>query len=174
MHNALSALSPLDGRYSNSVKELNAYFSEAALMRYRIYVEVEYLIALGREKKISELPPLSERQQKGLRKAYQEFDISSAQVVKDIESDTNHDVKAIEYYIQKHCKTSLHPWIHFALTSEDVNNLSYTLMWNHAMKQVYIPVLVSTHRELRRMAKKYRAVPMLSLTHGQPATPTTF
>ena len=174
MHNALGALSPLDGRYSDSVKELNAYFSEAALMRYRIYVEVEYLIALGHEKKISELRPLSERQQKSLRKAYQEFDINSAQVVKDIESDTNHDVKAIEYYIQKHCKTSLHPWIHFALTSEDVNNLSYTLMWNHALKQVYTPVLVSTHRELRRMAKKYRAVPMLSLTHGQPATPTTF
>ena len=97
MHNALGALSPLDGRYSDSVKELNAYFSEAALMRYRIYVEVEYLIALGHEKKISELRPLSERQQKSLRKAYQQFDINSAQVVKDIESDTNHDVKAIEY-----------------------------------------------------------------------------
>ena len=174
MHNALGALSPLDGRYSDSVKELNAYFSEAALMRYRIYVEVEYLIALGHEKKISELQPLNERQQRSLRKAYQKFDINSAQAVKDIESDTNHDVKAIEYYIQKHCKTSLHPWIHFALTSEDVNNLSYTLMWNHALKQVYTPALVSTHRELRRMAKKYRAAPMLSLTHGQPATPTTF
>tara|TARA_B100000214_G_scaffold349170_1_gene301824 strand:- start:317 stop:1666 length:1350 start_codon:yes stop_codon:yes gene_type:complete len=174
VHNALGALSPLDGRYSSSVKELNAYFSEAALMRYRIYIEVEYLIALSHEKKITELPPLSKREQKSLRKAYQEFDISSAQLVKDIESDTNHDVKAIEYYIQKHCKTSLHPWIHFALTSEDVNNLSYTLMWSHALKQIYIPTLVNTHRELRRMAKKYRIVPMLSLTHGQPATPTTF
>ena len=156
MHNALGALSPLDGRYSDSVKELNAYFSEAALMRYRIYVEVEYLIALGHEKKISELPPLSERQQKRLRKAYQEFDINSAQLVKDIESDTNHDVKAIEYYIQKHCKTSLHPWIHFALTSEDVNNLTYSLMWQHGLKQVYIPILKSVNKELKKSLNKIK------------------
>ena len=174
MHNALSALSPLDGRYSGSVKELNAYFSEAALMRYRIYIEVEYLIALSKEKKVKELQTLSERQQKKLRKAYQNFDLNSAQSIKDIESETNHDVKAIEYYIQKHCKTSLHPWIHFALTSEDVNNLSYTLMWSHALKQIYTPAITKVHRDLKRIARKYRSVSMLSMTHGQPATPTTF
>ena len=174
MHNALGALSPLDGRYSGSVKELNAYFSEAALMRYRIYIEVEYLIALSKEKKVKELQTLSERQQKKLRKSYQNFDLNSAQSVKDIESETNHDVKAIEYYIQKHCKTSLHPWIHFALTSEDVNNLSYTLMWSHALKQIYTPTITKVHRNLKKIAKKYRSVSMLSMTHGQPATPTTF
>ena len=174
MHNALGALSPLDGRYSGSVKELNAYFSEAALMRYRIYIEVEYLIALSKEKKVKELQTLSERQQKKLRKAYQSFDLNSAQSIKSIELETNHDVKAIEYYIQKHCKTSLHPWIHFALTSEDVNNLSYTLMWSHALKQIYTPAITKVHRDLKRIAKKYRSVSMLSMTHGQPATPTTF
>mgnify|MGYP001346876135 CR=1 FL=1 len=174
MHNALGALSPLDGRYSGSVKELNAYFSEAALMRYRIYIEVEYLIALSKEKKVKELQTLSERQQKRLRKAYQNFDLNSAQTIKNIESETNHDVKAVEYYIQKHCKTSLHPWIHFALTSEDVNNLSYTLMWSHALKQIYTPAITKVHRNLKKIAKKYRSVSMLSMTHGQPATPTTF
>ena len=174
MHNALGALSPLDGRYSSSVKELNAYFSEAALMRYRVYVEVEYLIALGREKKIHELPTLSDRQKNRLRSSYQKFDLNSAQIVKDIEAETNHDVKAIEYYIQKHCGAKLHPWIHFALTSEDINNISYTLMWCHAMKQVYVPMLTKLQRDLKAMAKRYRSVPMLSMTHGQPATPTTF
>ena len=164
MHNALGALSPLDGRYSGSVKELNAYFSEAALMRYRIYIEVEYLIALSKEKKVKELQTLSERQQKRLRKAYQNFDLNSAQTIKNIELKTNHDVKAIEYYIQKHCKTSLHPWIHFALTSEDVNNLSYTLMWSHALKQIYTPAITKVHRDLKRIAKKYRSVSMLSLS----------
>ena len=174
MHNALGALSPLDGRYSSSVKELNAYFSEAALMRYRVYVEVEYLIALGREKKVHELPALSDRQKNRLRSSYQKFDLNSAQVVKNIEAETNHDVKAIEYYIQKHCGAKLHPWIHFALTSEDINNISYTLMWCHAMKQVYVPMLTKLQRDLKAMAKRYRSVPMLSMTHGQPATPTTF
>ena len=174
MHNALGALSPLDGRYSSSVKELNAYFSEAALMRYRVYVEVEYLIALGREKKIHELPALSDRQKNRLRSSYQKFDLNSAQIVKNIEAETNHDVKAIEYYIQKHCGAKLHPWIHFALTSEDINNISYTLMWCHAMKQVYVPMLTKLQRDLKAMAKRYRSVPMLSMTHGQPATPTTF
>ena len=143
-------------------------------MRYRIYVEVEYLIALSHEKKISELPTLSKRQQARLRSSYQKFDLNSAQTVKQIEAETNHDVKAIEYYIQKHCKAKLHPWIHFALTSEDVNNISYTLMWCHAIKQVYVPMLTDLQKDLKRMAKKYRSVPMLAMTHGQPATPTTF
>ena len=99
MLNPLGALSPLDGRYNGSVKELNAYFSEAALMRYRIYVEVEYLIALGHEKKIDALPHLTKRQQNRLRNIYKNFDLGCAQDVKDIESETNHDVKAIEYYL---------------------------------------------------------------------------
>ena len=121
MYNQLGALSPLDGRYANSVKDLNVFFSEAALMRYRVYVEIEYLIALSFEKKVKEFPALSKNQIDGLRKVYREFDMESAKKVKEIEAETNHDVKAIEYYLQQKTDKSLHPWIHFALTSEDVN-----------------------------------------------------
>ena len=143
-------------------------------MRYRIYVEVEYLIALSLEKKITGLSALSENQQKRLRSIYQGFDLNSAEAVKQIESETNHDVKAVEYFIQRKCKRALHPWIHFALTSEDVNNLSYSLMWQHGLKQVYLPTLSSLISDLKKLARKFKSAPMLSLTHGQPATPTTF
>ena len=174
MYNQLGALSPLDGRYANSVKDLNVFFSEAALMRYRVYVEIEYLIALSFEKKIIEFPTLAKNQIDGLRKVYREFDMDSAKKIKEIEAETNHDVKAIEYYLQQKTDKSLHPWIHFALTSEDVNNLSYSLMWQHGLKQVYIPLLKSIDKELKKLAKRFKNAPMLSMTHGQPATPTTF
>ena len=174
MYNQLGALSPLDGRYANSVKDLNVFFSEAALMRYRVYVEIEYLIALSFEKKIIEFPTLAKNQIDGLRKVYREFDMDSAKKVKEIEAETNHDVKAIEYYLQQKTDKSFHPWIHFALTSEDVNNLSYSLMWQHGLKQVYIPLLKSVDKELKKLAKRFKNAPMLSMTHGQPATPTTF
>ena len=174
MYNQLGALSPLDGRYSNSVKELNGFFSEAAVMRYRVYVEVEYLIALSFEKKIEEFPALKKEQIENLRKIYRNFNMESAKHIKKIESETNHDVKAVEYYIQQKTEKSFHPWIHFALTSEDVNNLSYSLMWQHGLKQVYIPQLKSVHKELKKLAKRFKKAPMLSMTHGQPATPTTF
>ena len=174
MYNQLGALSPLDGRYSNSVKELNGFFSEAAIMRYRIYVEVEYLIALSFEKKIEEFSALTKEQIEDLRTIYRSFDMESAKHIKEVESETNHDVKAVEYYIQQKTEKSFHPWIHFALTSEDVNNLSYSLMWQHGLKQVYIPQLKSVHNELKRLAKRFKKAPMLSMTHGQPATPTTF
>lgn len=174
MYNQLGALSPLDGRYANSVKDLNVFFSEAALMRYRVYVEIEYLIALSFEKKVKEFPTLSKNRIDGLRKVYREFDMDSAKKVKEIEAETNHDVKAIEYYLQQKTDKSLHPWIHFALTSEDVNNLSYSLMWQHGLKQVYIPLLKSVDKELKKLANRFKNAPMLSMTHGQPATPTTF
>ena len=174
MYNQLGALSPLDGRYASSVKDLNVFFSEAALMRYRIYIEIEYLIALSLEKKIKEFPTITKNQVDELRKVYQKFDMGSAKKVKEIEAETNHDVKAIEYYLQQKTNKSFHPWIHFALTSEDVNNLSYSLMWQHGLKQVYIPLLKSVDKELKKLAKRFRNAPMLSMTHGQPATPTTF
>ena len=174
MYNQLGALSPLDGRYANSVKDLNVFFSEAALMRYRVYVEIEYLIALSFEKKIIEFPTLAKNQIDGLRKVYRDFDMDSAKKIKGIEAETNHDVKAIEYYLQQKTDKSFHPWIHFALTSEDVNNLSYSLMWQHGLKQVYIPLLKSIDKELKKLAKRFKNAPMLSMTHGQPATPTTF
>ena len=174
MYSQLGALSPLDGRYANSVKELNGFFSEAAVMRYRIYVEIEYLVALSFEKKIEEFPALTKEQIEKLRKIYRSFDMESAKHIKEIESETNHDVKAVEYYIQQKTEKSFHPWIHFALTSEDVNNLSYSLMWKHGLKQVYIPQLKSVNNELKKLAKRFKKAPMLSMTHGQPATPTTF
>ncbi len=174
MYNRLSALSPLDGRYGNSVKDLAAYFSEAALMRYRLYVEIEYLIALSYEKQIKDLPTFSKIEQARLRKTYQGFNSAGAKKIKAIEARTNHDVKAIEYYIRGKIKKSLHPWIHFALTSEDVNNLAYSLMWQHGLKHIYLVKLQLVFKELRKMAKKHKAAPMLSFTHGQPATPTTF
>tara|TARA_B100001093_G_scaffold518990_1_gene605901 strand:- start:555 stop:1904 length:1350 start_codon:yes stop_codon:yes gene_type:complete len=174
VYNQLGALSPLDGRYANNVKELNAFFSEAAIMRYRVYIEIEYLIALSFEKKIEEFPALTKEQIENLRKIYRSFDMESAKHIKEIESETNHDVKAVEYYIQQKTSKSFHAWIHFALTSEDINNLSYSLMWQHGLIQVYIPVLKSVNNEIKKLAKRFKKAPMLSMTHGQPATPTTF
>ena len=128
MSDRLNAISPLDGRYSSSVKDLAAYFSESALMQYRVTVEVEYLIALGNEKEIKGLKSFTKTEQKKLRNIYKTFGPVAANKTKEIESTTNHDVKAIEYFLQSKLKKSLHPWIHFALTSEDVNNLAYSLM----------------------------------------------
>ena len=142
-------------------------------MYYRIKVEIEYLIALGDEKGIKELPAFSKTEQVKLRNIYKNFNSSAAQKVKDIEEITNHDVKAVEYYLQGRLKKSLHPWIHFALTSEDVNNLSYSLMWQDGLNQVYLPALKTVNKELKKLARKYKNVSMLALTHGQPATPTS-
>ena len=172
--NTLNTISPLDGRYANSVNNLSPYFSEMALMQYRLKVEVEYLIALGNEKSIDDLPAFPKDEQTRLRKIYQNFNTVGAKKIKEIEATTNHDVKAVEYYIQSNVKKALYPWIHFALTSEDVNNLSYTLMWQDGLKQVYLPTLQSVNKELKKLARKYKNASMLALTHGQPATPTTF
>ena len=172
--NSLNNISPLDGRYANSISILSDYFSESALMGYRLKVEIEYLIALGNEKGIKDLPAFSKDEQSRLRKIYQNFNSAGAEKVKEIEAITNHDVKAIEYYIQDKVKKSLHPWIHFALTSEDVNNLSYSLMWKDGLKNVYLTSLQLINKELKKLAQKYKGSPMLALTHGQPATPTTF
>lgn len=174
MYSRLGAISPLDGRYGESVKVLSPYFSEAALMRYRLYIEIEYLIALSNEKEIKELDAFSNNEQAKLRSIYQKFDAVAAERIKELEVNTNHDVKAVEYYIQEKTKKSLHPWIHFALTSEDVNNLSYSLMWKHGLDQIYFPELKSVLKGLKKLAKKYKNASMLSLTHGQSATPTTF
>ena len=174
MSSQLTAISPLDGRYGSSTKPLSKYFSEIALMRYRLKIEIEYLIAISNEKTIYELPLFSKRQLKRLRNIYQKFDSSDAQKIKIIEAQTNHDVKAVEYFIHSKIKKTLHPWVHFALTSEDVNNLAYSLMWQDALKQVYLPQLLLVHKQLKTISKRYKKIPMLALTHGQPATPTTF
>ena len=178
MSEPLKAISPLDGRYSKSTKNLSDYFSEHALIRYRTKVEIEYLIALSIEKEIQELKPFSEKDKKKLRKIYTSFNIDDSKRVKAIEVATNHDVKAVEYFIreklEKINKKRLFPWIHFALTSEDINNLSYSLMWQEAFKKEFLPKLNEVIKKLKTISKQFANTPMLSLTHGQSATPTTF
>lgn len=168
------SISPLDGRYSSYVEELLPFFSEKALMRYRVMIEIEYLIALSKEKKFDGLPKFTKKQEASYRNIYLKFNSIAADKIKKIERQTNHDVKAVEYYIRSKVNKSIHPWVHFALTSEDVNNLSYTLMWKDALNKIYIPQLKSLLSELNLLSRKYRNSPMLSMTHGQAATPTTF
>ena len=168
------SISPLDGRYSSYVEELLPFFSEKALMRYRVMIEIEYLIALSKEKKFDGLPKFTKKQEASYRNIYLKFNSIAADKIKKIERQTNHDVKAVEYYIRSKVNKSIHPWVHFALTSEDVNNLSYTLMWKDALNKIYIPQLKSLLSELNLLSRKYSNSPMLSMTHGQAATPTTF
>ena len=141
-------------------------------------VEIEYLISLSEQKEVKELEPMSETDKQKLRKIYKSFGLEDAKRVKAIEVATNHDVKAVEYYIrerlEKMNKKRMFPWIHFALTSEDINNLSYSLMWQDALKIQFIPELHEVIKKLNSIAKQFSTTPMLSLTHGQSATPTTF
>lgn len=178
MSEPLKAISPLDGRYSKNTENLSDYFSEHALIRYRTKVEIEYLIALSIEKEIQELKPFSEKDKEKIRKIYTSFNIDDSKRVKAIEVATNHDVKAVEYFIreklEKINKKRLFPWIHFALTSEDINNLSYSLMWQEAFKKEFLPKLNEVIKKLKTISKQFANTPMLSLTHGQSATPTTF
>ena len=174
----LKAISPLDGRYFKSTESLSEYFSEHALIRYRTKVEIEYLISLSLEKGIPELKPFSKKDQQKLRRIYNSFNLDDSKRVKAIEVATNHDVKAVEYFIreklEKLNKKRIFPWIHFALTSEDVNNLSYSLMWQEAFKNEFLPILNNVIKKLKTISKQFSKTPMLALTHGQSATPTTF
>ena len=178
MSDPLKNISPLDGRYSKSIETLSDYFSESALIKYRIKVEIEYLIHLSRQKEVKELGPISDKDIKRFQKIYNSFSIEDAKRVKAIEVATNHDVKAVEYFIreklEKMKKKRLYPWIHFALTSEDVNNLSYSLMWQDGMRNVFLPEFHEVIKKLNTIAKQFSTTAMLSLTHGQSATPTTF
>ena len=178
MSDPLKNISPLDGRYSKSIETLSDYFSESALIKYRIKVEIEYLIHLSRQKEVKELDPISDKDIKRFQKIYNSFSIEDAKRVKAIEVATNHDVKAVEYFIreklEKMKKKRLYPWIHFALTSEDVNNLSYSLMWQDGMRNVFLPQFHEVIKKLNTIAKQFSTTAMLSLTHGQSATPTTF
>ena len=174
----LNTISPLDGRYTKDAQKLSDYFSESALIKYRLLVEIEYLIMLGDEKQVLELEPLSISDKSKLRRIYKSFGDDEAKRVKAIETATNHDVKAVEYYIRERLdkmnKKRLFPWVHFAITSEDINNLSYSLMWQNAVLDVYIPDLDSLIKKLKNTSKTYSTTPMLAMTHGQSATPTTF
>ena len=173
----ITAISPLDGRYNSKVQELAPYFSEYALIKYRLIVEVSFFMTLSAEKGIKELPAFSDKELKLLEDLIKNFDEKEAEKVKKIERTTNHDVKAVEYYIKEQLKGSTLEkhleFVHFACTSEDINNLAYAMMLRGAGKDVMLPQMTEVIKVVKSLAKKWQKVPMLSLTHGQPATPTT-
>ena len=178
MSDALTALSPLDGRYAGKVDALRPIFSEYGLIKARVKVEVEWLLALASEPGIAELADFSEAAAARLRALAEGFSVEDAARVKAIEATTNHDVKAVEYFIKERLKddAELGPaleFVHFACTSEDINNLSYSLMLNEARQYVLLPKLDTLIQTLRDMAHTHAALPMLSRTHGQTASPTT-
>src|SRR5436190_991474 len=178
MPSPLAALSPLDGRYARTVDPLRVYFSEQALIGYRIRIELEWLQALAQERAIRELKPFSPRTLGAFRKLAKDFSERDAEHIKNIEAQTNHDVKAIEYWLRskfgsnREAQASLE-FIHFACTSEDINNLSYALMLRESREEVMLPRLDQLIDALRVHAKRHAALPMLARTHGQAATPTT-
>jgi adenylosuccinate lyase len=174
----LLALSPLDGRYAGKVDALRPIFSEYGLIKARVKVEIEWLLALADAPGIVELPPFSGAAAARLRQLSSGFSVADAERVKAIERTTNHDVKAVEYFIKERLQddAELGPaleFVHFACTSEDINNLSYALMLDEARQDVLLPKLDELIQALRRMAHEHAASPMLSRTHGQTASPTT-
>jgi adenylosuccinate lyase len=178
MPHALTALSPLDGRYASKVDALRPIFSEYGLIKARITVEVEWLIALANESGIPELPQFSAAQTQRLRDIVARFTVEEAEKVKAIERTTNHDVKAVEYYLKQQLEadTELAPakeFVHFACTSEDINNLSYALMLAEGRDAVMLPALDAVISTLAAMSHAHAELPMLSRTHGQTASPTT-
>jgi adenylosuccinate lyase len=174
----LLALSPLDGRYAGKVDDLRPIFSEYGLIRARVKVEVEWLLALAAEPAIVELPPFSDAAARRLRALAEDLSVADAARVKAIERTTNHDVKAVEYFIKERLQDDSElaaalEFVHFACTSEDINNLSYALMLSEARQRVLLPRLDALIQTLRAMAHEHAALPMLSRTHGQTASPTT-
>ncbi len=174
----MQPLSPLDGRYASKVDALRPFFSEEALMKARVFIEVSYLFALSEEKGIAELKPFSAAQKKAIQKLVDDFDDKAAAKIRKIEKKTNHDVKAVEYYLRNELTRIggakfKSEFLHFALTSEDVNNLSYGILIRDALSKVLRPELNAVIATLRSIASANKNRKMLSLTHGQPATPTT-
>lgn len=173
----LRALSPLDGRYRKDVAELEAYFSEGALFRYRVRVEVEYLLFLSRAPGVEFVAPFTPQQQAVLRSLYRTFSDDAVQAIAAWDRKVNHDVKAVEYWLREQLAArgmaDRVEAVHFALTSEDVNNLAYALLLREARDLVLIPALSTVRGRLRELAMSEAATPLLSRTHGQPATPTT-
>ena len=174
---SLFALSPLDGRYQNQTESLAAHFSEAALIRYRVRVEIEWLLALSHTALIPEVRAFSDAEVAFLRALLRNFSPSNASRVKQIEATTRHDVKAVEYWIKEQlAPNSLHDvseWVHFACTSEDINNLAYALMLRDGVLKVWLPDARAMVESVAQMARELRDVAMLARTHGQPASPTT-
>lgn len=175
MPTVLQAISPIDGRYRSKVENLSNYFSEFALIRYRVLVEIEYFIALS-ESGITQLTPFPTETLEALKNIYRSFTEEHAQQIKDIEKITNHDVKAVEYFIKEQFdKIGLgthKEFIHFGLTSQDINNTAIPLSIKDAVKDVYLPALEELKTKLEALSKEWAAIPMLARTHGQPASPT--
>ena len=174
----LTALSPLDGRYGGKTRELATIFSEYGLIRRRVGVEVQWLLALSRAADIPEVPPLSPQAVAALERIAADFDLAAAQQVKDLEATTNHDVKAVEYYIKgamapQRELARVSEFVHFACTSEDVNNLAHALMLRDGLQQVLLPLQEQLLARLRELAHSLAEQPMLARTHGQTASPTT-
>tara|TARA_R110002049_G_scaffold10728_2_gene52146 strand:+ start:541 stop:1884 length:1344 start_codon:yes stop_codon:yes gene_type:complete len=173
--NKLNAISPIDGRYRSKVDSLASYFSEEALIKYRVRVEIEYFIALC-EVPLPQLSNFDNSKFDALRKIYIDFDSQDAIAIKEIEKVTNHDVKAVEYFIKKEFdKLGLEAhkeFIHFGLTSQDINNTAIPLSIKDAMNEVYVPQYLEVLNKLTALVKEWEAIPMLARTHGQPASPT--
>ncbi len=171
----LTAITPIDGRYYNTTKDLSNYFSEFALIKYRVLVEVEYFIALS-ESGIPQLSHFDGSLNDKLRDIYKNFSLEDAQWIKDTEKVTNHDVKAVEYFLKNEFeKLGLHDsleFIHFGLTSQDINNTAIPHSWKDALKEVYQPAISELLEELNKLSAEWENVSMLARTHGQPASPT--
>jgi len=172
---ALNAISPIDGRYRNKVEVLSKYFSEEALIKYRVLVEIEYFIALC-EQPLPQLESINASIFEDLRKIYKDFSTKDALAIKEIESVTNHDVKAVEYFIKKKFDTlgleQYKEFIHFGLTSQDINNTAIPLSIKEAMNDVYVPQYFEVLKRLQELSSDWATIPMLARTHGQPASPT--
>ena len=171
----LNAISPIDGRYRKSTKPLAAFFSEEALIRYRVLVEVEYFIALC-EGNLPQLKGVNKNSYESLRNLYHNFSTEDALVIKETEKTTNHDVKAVEYFIKEKFEllglSNFKEFIHFGLTSQDINNTAIPLSTKEAFEQVYLPSLIALIAKLKELSIEWKDIPMLARTHGQPASPT--
>jgi adenylosuccinate lyase len=170
--NTLTAISPVDGRYRGQLQHLDEYFSEFALMKYRVLVEAEYFLFLA-EKKFFSVNAVTKSV---MRKLSEEFSLDDAKEIKTTEAITNHDVKAVEYLIKKRLEAAkagaVKEWVHFGLTSQDINNTAVPLSWKHAVEFEYLPSLLNLNRQLEILATDWKDIPLLARTHGQPASPT--
>ena len=174
---SLSAISPIDGRYRKSTEDISRYFSEFALIRYRVFVEIEYFIALY-ELKLPELKNIKKSEIKNLREIVNNFSINDAKRIKKIEEKINHDLKSVEYFIKEKFKKlgidEYKEFVHYGLTSQDINNTAVPLMLKDCLKKSIIPSIKILLKSIRNKSKKFKNIPMVSRTHGQPASPTTF
>ena len=173
----MSNISPLDSRYKKQVSELNEYFSEQALMGFRLYVEIKYLIFLSKHRALKKLISLNRKDQQKLEKIYSNFDQKEYNAIKRIEARTKHDVNAVVQYlskkIEKNVSGALVPWVHFGLTSEDINNTAYSLMIKGAVRSSLLKSLKELSGALKKLVSQNKDFPMMALTHGQPATTTS-